>query len=102
MDMTHLLAYHYDRVSFIATAFFMTYTSSSDYEIMQLPDTGAIPCVLSNVIINWVIIKMLYRYHRRCLLSWRESRLGFVTLYDGEVTLGPLHTASQEACKQSD
>ena len=49
MDMTHPLAQHYDRYSFIATAFFMTYTSSSDYEIMQLPDTGGIPCVLSNV-----------------------------------------------------
>ena len=39
---------------------------------------------------NWVIIKMLYRYLRRCLLSWRESRLGFVTPYDGEVSIGPL------------
>ena len=27
----------------------MAYTYSSDYEIMQLPDTGGIPCVLSNV-----------------------------------------------------
>ena len=49
MDMTHLLAYHYDRVSFIATAFFMTYTSSLDYEIMQLPNTGGTLCVLPNV-----------------------------------------------------
>ena len=46
MDKTHLLAYHYDRLSFIATAFFMTYTCSSDYEIMQLPNTGGTPCVL--------------------------------------------------------
>ena len=49
MDMTHPLAQHYDRVSFIATAFFMTYTSSSDYEIMQLPNTGGTLCVLPNV-----------------------------------------------------
>ena len=35
--------------SFIAIAFFMSYTYSFDYEIMQLPDTGGIPCVLSNV-----------------------------------------------------
>ena len=49
MDMTHPLAYHYDRYSFIATAFFMTYTCSSDYEIMQLPNTRGTPCVLSNV-----------------------------------------------------
>ena len=34
---------------FIAIAFFMTYTYSSDYEIMQQPDTEGIPCVLSNV-----------------------------------------------------
>ena len=49
MDMTHPLAYHYDRVSFISTAFFMTYTSSSYYEIMQLPNTGGTLCVLPNV-----------------------------------------------------
>ena len=49
MEMTHPLAQHYDRVSFIVIAFFMTYTSSSDYEIMQLPDTGGMPCVLSNI-----------------------------------------------------
>ena len=28
---------------------------------------------------NYVIIKMLYRYLRRCLLGWHRSRLGFVT-----------------------
>ena len=38
MDMTHPLAYHYDRVSFIATAFFMTYTCSLDYEIYATPE----------------------------------------------------------------
>ena len=27
----------------------MTYTRSFDYEIMQLRETGEIPCVLSNV-----------------------------------------------------
>ena len=39
---------------------------------------------------NWVIIKMLYKYLRRCLLSWHRSRLGFVTPSIGEVSLGPL------------
>ena len=39
---------------------------------------------------NWVIIKMLYGYLRRCLLSWHRSRLGFVTPSIGEVSLGPL------------
>ena len=28
---------------------------------------------------KWVIIKMLYRCLRWCLLSWHRSRLGFVT-----------------------
>ena len=49
---------------------------------------------------NRVIIKMLYRYFQRCLLGWHGSRLGFVTPYDGEISLGPLgNTTSQEACK---
>ena len=38
---------------------------------------------------NWVIIKMLYRYLRRCLFSWYGSRLGFVTPCIEEVSLGP-------------
>ena len=49
MDKTHPLAKHYDRVSFIATTFFMTYTSSSYYEIMQLLNTVRTLCVLPNV-----------------------------------------------------
>ena len=57
---------------------------------MQLADTGGMPYVLSNVTTNWVIIKMLYRYLRRCLLGWHRSRLGFVTPSIGEVSLGPL------------
>ena len=39
---------------------------------------------------NWVIIKMLYRCLRRCLLSWHRSRLGFITPSIEEVSLGPL------------
>ena len=34
---------------------------------------------------NWVAIKVHYRYLQKCLLGWHESRLGFVTPYDGEV-----------------
>ena len=33
---------------------------------------------------------MLYRYLRRCLLGWHESRLGFVTPCDGEISLDHL------------
>ena len=39
---------------------------------------------------KWVIIKMLYRCLRWCLLSWHRSWLGFVTPIVGEVSLGPL------------
>ena len=37
---------------------------------------------------NWVIIKVLYRCLQRYLLSWRISRLGFVTPIVREVSLG--------------
>ena len=36
---------------------------------------------------KWVIIKMLYRCLRRCLLGWHISRLGFFTPCIGEVSL---------------
>ena len=39
---------------------------------------------------NWVIIKVLYRCFRRCMLGWHNSRVGFVTPIVGEVSLGPL------------
>ena len=42
---------------------------------------------------NWVLINMLYRCLRRCLLGWHRSRLGFVTPCIGEVSLGPLGNA---------
>ena len=67
--------------SFIAIAFLMSYTYSFDYVIMQLLNTGAeenLVCYQTSQR-NWVIIKMLYRYLRRCLLGWHRSRLGFVT-----------------------
>ena len=50
---------------------------------------------------NWVIIKMLYRCLLRCLLGWHRSRLEFVTLSIGEVSLGPLGKAHHnKPCKQ--
>ena len=48
IDETHPLAYHMI-VDFIATAFLMSDTYSFDHEIMQLSDSGGMPCVLSNV-----------------------------------------------------
>ena len=52
---------------------------------------------------NWVIIKMLYRCLRTCLLRWHRSRLGFVTPCIKEVSLGPLGNAHHyKPCKQCD
>ena len=71
----------------------MTYTCSYDYEIMQLPFTeGTLVCYQTSQR-NWVIIKVLYRCLRWCLLSWHRSRLGFVSPIVGEVSTGPLGNA---------
>jgi len=76
----------------------MSSICSYDHEIMQLTDTGGIPCVYQTSQRNWVTIKMLYRYLWGCLLGWHGSRLGFVTPCDGEVSQGPLgNTTSQQA-----
>ena len=61
---------------------------SLDHEIVQLPDTVGMLWVYQMSQCNWVAIKVHYRYLQKCLLGWHESRLGFVTPYDGEVSLG--------------
>ena len=66
---------------------------SLDHEIVQLPDTVEVLWVYQTSQHNWVSIKVHYRCLRKCLLGWHESRLGFVTPYDGEVSLGPLDNA---------
>ena len=60
---------------------------SLDHEIVQLPDTVGVLWVYQTSQCNWVAIKVHYRYLRKYLLGWHESRLGFVTPYDGEVSL---------------
>ena len=91
-DLRRICGSQYEHPSF-AIAFFMTYTCSFDYEIMCYQTSQR----------NWVIINMLYMYLLRCLLSWHKSRLGFVTLSFGEVSLGPLsNTHHKKPCKQSD
>ena len=67
---------------------------SLDHEIVQLPDTVGMLWVYQMSQRNWVTIKVHYRSLRKCLLGWRELRLGFVTPYDGEESLGPLDNAS--------
>ena len=73
---------------------------SLDHEIVQLPDTVGMLWVYQMSQRNWVTIKVHYRYLRKCLLGWHESRLGFVTPCDGEVSLGPLGRTS--SCAQCD
>ena len=48
IELTHSVSLALDRL-FTAIAFFMTYTCSYDYEIMQLPFTRGTLCVLPNV-----------------------------------------------------
>ena len=79
--------------SFSLLLLLSTYTCSYDGEIMQLPNTEGTLSVLSNITSNLVTIKMLYRCLWWCLLSWHRSRLGFVTLCIGEVSLGPVGNA---------
>ena len=86
MDKTQTMNTSYDRIKFIATVLCMSSICSYDHEIMQLTDTGGVPCMYQTSQCNWVTIKVLYRYLRGCLLSWHGSRLGFVTPYDGEVS----------------
>ena len=96
MDKTQIINVAYDRVKFIATIFSMSSICSYDHDIMQLTNTGGLPFVFQTSQRNWVIIKVLYKYLRGCMLSWHGSRLGFVTPYDGEVSQSPLgNTTSQ-------
>ena len=63
---------------------------SLDHEIVQLPDTVGMLWVHQTSQHNWVAIKVHYGYTRKYLLGWHKSRLGYVTPYDREVSLGPL------------
>src|SRR3954463_6455494 len=84
-----------------AKAFLMSSIISLDHEIVQLPDTVGMLWVYQTSQRNWVAIKVHYRYLRKCLLGWHESRLGFVTPCNGEVSLGPLgRTSSYAQCDQ--
>ena len=77
-----------------AKAFPMSSILSLDHEIVQLPDAVGVLWVCQMSQRNWVAIKVHYGYPRKYLLGWHESRLGFVTPYDGEVSLGPLGKTS--------
>ena len=101
MDKTQTINVAYDRVSLLLLFPACQCMCSYDHEIMQLPNTRGIPCVYQTSQRNWVTIKMLYRYLRRWLLGWCESRLGFVTPCDGEVSRRPLGNATSQQALQA-
>src|SRR5215216_2764595 len=89
MDKTHLLAYNDRSVLLLLLSSCQIHIPSTmRLWNSQIPKECLVCYEMSQH--NWVIIKMLYRYLRRCLLSWDRSRLGFVTPIIGEVSLGPL------------
>ena len=79
MDKTQLKHSIKDRVVSFPRAFPMSSIFSLDHEIVQLPDTVGMLWVYQTSQRNWVAIKVHYRYLRKCVLGWHESRLGFVT-----------------------
>src|SRR5215216_2891759 len=90
MDMTHPLALHFNR------SVLLLLLSSCQLHVpptmrlcnSQIPKECLVCYRTSQC--NWVIIKMLYRYLRRCLLGLHRSSLGFFTLSIRDVSLGPL------------
>ena len=68
MDKTQTINVAYDRVSLLLQFSACQCMCSYDHEIMQLPDTGGMPCVYQTSQRNWATIKVLYRYLRWWLL----------------------------------
>ena len=102
MDKTHPLAQHMI-VQFIATAFLMSNTCLFDHEIMQLPDSGGMSCVPSNVTMYLGDHKYALQVSPKVFVELAQIEITICHSSIGEVSLGPLgNTASQEACKQSD
>src|SRR5215216_2882829 len=100
MDKTHPLAEHIDRsvLLLLLSSCQIHVPSTMRLCNSRIPEECLVCHQMSQR--NWVIIKMLYRYLRRCLLSWHRSRLGFATPSIGEVSLGPLdntHPLLQDA-----
>ena len=103
MDRTHPLAQHTDRsvLLLLLSSCQIHIPSTMRLCNSRIPEEYLVCYQMSQR--NWVIINMLYRYLRRCLLSWHRSRLGIVTPSTREVSLGPLgNTHHKKSCKQSD
>src|SRR5215216_2846451 len=103
MDKTHLLAKHIDNsVSLLLLSLCQLHVPLTMRLCNSRIPEECLMCYQTSQR-NWVIIKMLYRYLRSCLLGWHRSRLGFVTPSIGEVSLGPLgNTHHKKPCKKSD
>ena len=90
MDKTHPLAQHNDRsVLLLLLSSCQIHIPSTMRLCNSRIQEECLVCYQTSQR-NWVIIKMLYRYLQRCLWTQHRSRLGFVTLSIGEVSLGPL------------
>ena len=103
MDQIHPLAQHYDRLVYCYCFLHDLYKVPATMRLCNscLPEEHFVCYQTSQR--NWVIIKVLYRCFRRYMLGWHNSRLGFVTLIIGEVSLGPLGNAHhKKPCKESD
>ena len=100
MDKTHPLAQHNDRLVLLLlfSSWLIHVPLTMRLCNSRIPEEHLMCYQTSQR--NWVIIKMLYRCLRRCLLSWHRSRLGFVTPCIREVSLGPLGNAHHyKPCK---
>ena len=103
MDKTHLLAQHNDRsvLLLLLSSCQIHIPSTMRLCNSRIPEECLVCYQTSQC--NRVIINMIYRYLRRCLLGWHRSRLGFVTSSVGELSLGPLGNAHhKKPCKQRD
>ena len=101
MDKTHPLAQHYDHSVLLPLLSSCQIHIPSTMRLcnFRIPEECLVCYQMSQH--NWVIIKMLYRCLRRCLLGWHSSRLEVVTPSIGEVSLGRIgNTHHKRVSKQ--
>src|SRR3954470_4376473 len=96
MDKTQTITVAYDRVSLLLLFFACQCICSYDHEIMQLPDTGGMPCVYQTSQHNWATIKVLYRYLRRCCWVGVNRDWDLLLRVNGQVSRGPLGNATSQ------
>ena len=79
IDLTHFVSLALDRLSLLLllSSWLINVPKTMRLCNSRIPEEHFVCYQTSQR--NWVIIKVLYRCLRRYLLSWRISRLGFVT-----------------------